>query len=44
MQVRDKIARSKYIAETEMSKIDDIFTALTSEVEKLITEGGVTND
>ncbi|MCB2291273.1 V-type ATP synthase subunit A [Clostridium sp. CS001] len=44
MEVRDKIARSKYIAETEMSKIDDIFTALSSEVEKLITEGGVTND
>lgn len=44
MEVRDRIARSKYIAETEMSKIDDIFTALSNEVEKLITEGGVTND
>lgn len=44
MEVRDKIARSKYISETEMSKIDDIFTALSNEVEKLITEGGVTND
>jgi V/A-type H+-transporting ATPase subunit A len=44
MEVRDKIARSKYISEDEMSKIDDIFIALSSEVEKLITEGGVTND
>ena len=44
MEVRDKIARAKYIPETEMSKIDDIFTALSNEVEKLITEGGVTND
>ena len=44
MEVRDKIARSKYIAETEMSKIDDINVELSKEVEKLITEGGVTND
>ena len=44
MEVRDKIARAKYISEDEMSKIDDIFIALSSEVEKLITEGGVTND
>ena len=44
MQVRDKIARAKYISEDEMSKIDDIFIALSSEVEKLITEGGVIND
>jgi V/A-type H+-transporting ATPase subunit A len=44
MEVRDKIARSKYISETEMSKIDDIFIDLSNEVEKLIVEGGVTND
>jgi len=41
MEVRDKIARAKYIPETEMSKIDDINIALAEEVEKLITEGGV---
>ncbi|MBU3189434.1 V-type ATP synthase subunit A [Clostridium bowmanii] len=41
MQVRDKIARAKYIPETEMSKIDDIIVDLAKEVEKLITEGGV---
>jgi len=44
MTVRDKIARAKYIAESEMQKIDDIFVALTNEIEKLITEGGVVND
>lgn len=44
MPVRDKIARAKYIAETDMSQIDDIFTALSNDVEKLITEGGVVND
>jgi V/A-type H+-transporting ATPase subunit A len=43
MQVRDKIARSKYISEDQMSKIDDIYIDLSSEVEKLITEGGVVN-
>ena len=41
---RDKIARAKYIAETDMSKIDDIFTALSDDIEKLITEGGAVND
>lgn len=41
MDVRDKIARAKYIPETEMSKIDDINIDLTKEVEKLIAEGGV---
>jgi V/A-type H+-transporting ATPase subunit A len=44
MEVRDRIARSKYISEDQMSKIDDIFTDLSKEVEKLITEGGVIND
>jgi V/A-type H+-transporting ATPase subunit A len=41
MKVRDKIARAKYIPETEMSKIDDIYIELSDQVEKLITEGGV---
>ncbi|MBU3110365.1 V-type ATP synthase subunit A [Clostridium lacusfryxellense] len=44
MPVRDKIARAKYIAEADMSQIDDIFTTLSNDVEKLITEGGVVND
>lgn len=41
MEVRDKIARSKYIAESEISRIDEITTELTSEVDTLISEGGV---
>ncbi|MBZ9636215.1 V-type ATP synthase subunit A [Clostridium sp. FP1] len=44
MEARDKIARVKYISETEMSKIDDVFIALSDEIEKLITEGGVARD
>jgi len=41
---RDKIARAKYIAEVDITKIDEIFTALSNDIEKLITEGGVVND
>ena len=41
MEVRDKIARSKYIVESEISRIDEITTELTSEVDTLISEGGV---
>ncbi|GKU25596.1 V-type ATP synthase subunit A [Clostridium folliculivorans] len=38
---RDKIARSKYISEKDMAKIDDIFNDLKSDIDKLIEEGGV---
>lgn len=41
--VRDKIARSKYISEEEIGKMDDILTELKSEMNKLISEGGVLN-
>lgn len=41
MEVRDKIARSKYIAESELDRIDTISTELTSEIDRLISEGGV---
>ncbi|SHE51845.1 V-type ATP synthase subunit A [Clostridium fallax] len=41
LPVRDKIARSKYISETEMNKIDEIFEDLTNEINNLISEGGV---
>ncbi|MGG7162119.1 V-type ATP synthase subunit A [Clostridium ihumii] len=43
MQVRDKIARSKYIPENEIDKIDEIGVELVKEVDKLIVEGGVLN-
>lgn len=41
LPVRDKIARSKYIPETEMGKIEEISKELTKEVDNLISEGGV---
>lgn len=41
--VRDKIARSKYIAETEIAKMDDISEELKATIDTLINEGGVQN-
>ncbi|HFE9684827.1 V-type ATP synthase subunit A [Clostridium perfringens] len=43
LPVRDRIARSKYISEEEISKMDDILVELKSEMNKLISEGGVLN-
>lgn len=43
LPVRDRIARSKYISEEEISKMDDILVELKSEMNKLIREGGVLN-
>ena len=41
MEVRDRIARSKYIDESNLDRIDTISMELTSEIDKLISEGGV---
>ncbi|WP_454053991.1 V-type ATP synthase subunit A [Clostridium sp. Marseille-Q7071] len=43
VSVRDKIARSKYISETEIDKMKEIEEELESEIQKLIIEGGVLN-
>ncbi|MGL5615191.1 MAG: V-type ATP synthase subunit A [Sarcina sp.] len=43
LPVRDKIARSKYIPENEINKIDEIRVELKSVIDKLISEGGVLN-
>ncbi|MGL5086575.1 MAG: V-type ATP synthase subunit A [Clostridium sp.] len=42
-EVRDKIARSKYIAESDISKMDDIEAELKATIDTLINEGGVQN-
>lgn len=44
LEVRDRIARSKYFIEEEISKIDDVMTTLSKDIETLISEGGLTND
>ncbi len=43
LEVRDKIARSKYIHEDEISKMDDIAAELRADIDTLINEGGVLN-
>lgn len=42
-EMRDKIARAKYIAETEIDKIDEIAVELNKVMDKLIAEEGVKN-
>ena len=39
-EIRDRIARAKYIPEEEISKIDQIGVDLTADMDKLISEGG----
>ena len=41
LEVRDRIARSKYIPEEELVKMDDILVELKESIDKLISEGGV---
>ena len=43
LEVRDKIARSKYIHEDDINKIDDIAAELRADIDTLINEGGVLN-
>ena len=38
---RERISRSKYISENELSRIDDISEALKADIDNLIAEGGV---
>jgi V/A-type H+-transporting ATPase subunit A len=41
LEVRDRIARSKYIAEPDIDSIDNIQTELVDAIDKLIEEGGL---
>ena len=41
LEVRDKIARSKYIHEADIAKMDDIAAELRANIDTLINEGGV---
>ena len=42
--LRDRIARSKYIAETELEKLDQINRDIVKEIQAIVAEGGMTND
>jgi V/A-type H+-transporting ATPase subunit A len=41
--VRDEIARSKYISESEIGRIDEIHQSLKNQIQKLIREEGIYN-
>ena len=43
LEVRDKIARSKYISEADIKRTDDIAEELKVAIDELIREGGVLN-
>ncbi|MEW8955478.1 V-type ATP synthase subunit A [Clostridium sp.] len=43
MEIREKIARAKYISQEEISRIDTISEELSNDMDKLISEGGVLN-
>jgi V/A-type H+-transporting ATPase subunit A len=42
--LRDRIARSKYISESELEKLDQINLDIVSEIQAIVAEGGMTND
>lgn len=44
LDIRDKIARSKYIPENELKKMDDISKMLKDDIDRLIKEEGVAVD
>lgn len=43
LEVRDKIARSKYVSEENIENIDGIFNELTGIIDELISKGGIMN-
>ncbi len=44
VELRDRIARSKYVPEAELSKLDDILAEIKQTIQMIISEGGMTND
>ena len=43
LAVRERIARAKYLPESELSKIDEISKELTEQIDNLINKGGALN-
>lgn len=43
MEIRDKIARAKYVNEDEIGKLTEIAEALVKDMDKLVSQGGVAN-
>ncbi len=43
LEVRDKIARAKYVSEENIKNIDAIFNELSEIIDQLISKGGIMN-
>ncbi len=43
LEVRDKIARAKYVSEESIENIDAIFNELSEVIDELISKGGIMN-
>ena len=43
LAVRERIARAKYLPESELSKIDEISKELIEQIDNLINKGGALN-
>jgi len=43
MQVRERIARAKYLPEAELNKIDEVAKELEKGIDELVNKGGVAN-
>ena len=43
LEIRDRIARSKYTEEANISKIDETYAELVKVIDELIADGGITN-
>lgn len=41
--IRDKIARSKYLPESEISKIDEVTSSVKSRLKEIVAEGGMSH-
>lgn len=43
VQLRDRIARMKYVPEAELAKLDELNSSITATLQQIIEEGGMTN-
>jgi V/A-type H+-transporting ATPase subunit A len=44
VELRDRIARSKYVPEEELAKLDAINQDIKQTMQQIVAQGGMTND
>lgn len=44
VEIRDQIARSKYVPEEEIARLDDLVGEMKQTIKQIIADGGMTND